>query len=139
MTPFSELMSKMVEECAVKRAEMIETMLIPFLQHTGLSPDEVELVERTEGSTIVLYFRKKEVQNPNHGGDVLVLTRKTGERIAVGKDIEIVVLEIDRGKVRLGISAPKDVGIYRTELMSREDFVDRTDLLLGPDLGESGA
>lgn len=46
---------------------------------------------------------------------MLTLTRKVGEKISVGDDIEIVVKEIRRNQVRIGISAPKTVPIRREE------------------------
>jgi carbon storage regulator len=48
---------------------------------------------------------------------MLVLTRKTNEAIAIGPDIAVTVLRIERGKVRLGISAPSETPIARTELL----------------------
>lgn len=48
---------------------------------------------------------------------MLVLSRKLNERIFIGEDICIVVVDIDRGKIRLGITAPLDVPIYREELL----------------------
>jgi carbon storage regulator len=48
---------------------------------------------------------------------VLVLSRKEGEEIVIGKDIVITVVDIEHGKVRLGISAPRDVPIFRKELL----------------------
>ncbi|MBC7319920.1 carbon storage regulator CsrA [bacterium] len=47
---------------------------------------------------------------------MLVLTRKRGQSIIVGDDIEVTILEIDRDHVKLGISAPKSVKVYRREL-----------------------
>lgn len=47
---------------------------------------------------------------------MLVLSRKLGERIYINDNIVITIVEIDRGKVRLGIEAPKDVEILREEL-----------------------
>jgi|YNPBryunderm2012_1023409.scaffolds.fasta_scaffold00111_16 carbon storage regulator len=47
---------------------------------------------------------------------MLVLTRKRGQSILVGDDIEITILEIDRDHVKLGINAPKSVKVYRREL-----------------------
>lgn len=47
---------------------------------------------------------------------MLVLSRKTGESIMLGDDIEIVVLSVDKDTVKLGITAPKSVGIYRKEI-----------------------
>ena len=47
---------------------------------------------------------------------MLILSRKKGESIKIGDDIEIFVSEIKGDKVRLGISAPGDMKICRTEL-----------------------
>ena len=48
---------------------------------------------------------------------MLILTRKLGETIHIGDTISVTVVEIDRGKIRLGIAAPGDVPIYRQELL----------------------
>lgn len=48
---------------------------------------------------------------------MLVLSRKLGEKIYIGPNICITVVDIDRGKIRLGIEAPRDVPIYRQELL----------------------
>jgi len=48
---------------------------------------------------------------------MLVLSRKLGEKIFIGDSICITVVDIDRGKIRLGIEAPRDVAIYRQELL----------------------
>ena len=48
---------------------------------------------------------------------MLVITRRLGERIVIGEDIVITVLDIDRGKIRLGFEAPRDVPIWREELL----------------------
>ena len=47
---------------------------------------------------------------------MLILTRKRGERIRIGEHIEVVVTEMRRGHVRLGISAPPGVPIFREEI-----------------------
>lgn len=47
---------------------------------------------------------------------MLALSRKTGESIVIGSDIEFTVLEIKGDQVKLGISAPKTVPIYRKEI-----------------------
>lgn len=47
---------------------------------------------------------------------MLALTRKKNEAIIVNDNIEIKVLEIIGDKVKLGISAPKEVSIYREEI-----------------------
>lgn len=48
---------------------------------------------------------------------MLVLSRKLGEKIIIGDQITITVLDVDRGKVRLGIEAPRSVPVYRQELL----------------------
>jgi len=40
---------------------------------------------------------------------MLVLSRKLGEKIFIGENICITVVDIDRGKIRIGIEAPRDV------------------------------
>ncbi len=46
---------------------------------------------------------------------MLVLSRKLGERISIGKSVEIVVLKVMGNRVRLGIVAPTDVPICRPD------------------------
>ncbi len=52
---------------------------------------------------------------------MLVVTRKTEESIIIADNIEIVVLEVGKDRVKLGITAPKDVKIIRNELRSAQD------------------
>lgn len=47
---------------------------------------------------------------------MLVLTRKSKQSIMIGDDIEVMVLSTDGAKVRLGIQAPTDVSVHRTEI-----------------------
>jgi carbon storage regulator len=62
---------------------------------------------------------------------MLVLSRREGERIVIGPDIVVEVVECSRGKrVRLGISAPQEVAIYREELAVRMN--ERRQGMLGP-------
>ncbi len=54
---------------------------------------------------------------------MLVLSRKLGEKIIIGegdRTITITVVDIDRGKIRLGIEAPREVAIYRQELLPQD-------------------
>jgi len=48
---------------------------------------------------------------------MLVLTRKKHQSIIIGNDIEISVLEVTGDKVRLGIQAPRDVSVFRKEVL----------------------
>lgn len=47
---------------------------------------------------------------------MLALTRKRGEAIVIDNNIEIMILETKGDQVRLGISAPKNVPVYRKEV-----------------------
>jgi carbon storage regulator len=47
---------------------------------------------------------------------MLVLSRKQGEKVQIGTDITLTVLEVKGNRVRLGIGAPPDVSILRAEL-----------------------
>ena len=47
---------------------------------------------------------------------MLVLSRKLNEKVRIGNDITVVVVEIRGGKVRLGIEAPREVPVHREEV-----------------------
>lgn len=47
---------------------------------------------------------------------MLALTRKKGEALVINNNIEITILDIKGEQVKIGISAPKDVSIYRKEV-----------------------
>ena len=47
---------------------------------------------------------------------MLVLTRKTNQSIMIGDDIEVSVLAVARDKIRLGITAPREVPVFRKEV-----------------------
>lgn len=52
---------------------------------------------------------------------MLVVTRKIEESIIIADNIEIVVLEVGKDRVKLGITAPKNVKIIRNELRNAQD------------------
>ena len=47
---------------------------------------------------------------------MLALTRKKGEALMINNNVEITILEVRGDQVKIGISAPKDVPIYRKEV-----------------------
>jgi len=51
---------------------------------------------------------------------MLVLSRKPGEQIQIGKEITVTVVRSEDGRARIGIDAPADIPIHRTELLKRE-------------------
>lgn len=50
---------------------------------------------------------------------MLIVTRKKGESILIGDDIEVSISKIEDGSVKIAISAPKDVTILRKEVHDR--------------------
>jgi carbon storage regulator len=50
---------------------------------------------------------------------MLVLSRKRGEGIMIGQDIELTVMDVRGNKVRLGLNAPHQVPIHREEVYRR--------------------
>jgi carbon storage regulator len=58
---------------------------------------------------------------------MLVLSRKRGERIVIGSNINLTVVDIRGSKVRLAFDAPRDVSIHRQEISRR--IQDKTQLI----------
>jgi carbon storage regulator len=52
---------------------------------------------------------------------MLVLSRKPGQRIVIGEDVVITVVEFRGNVVRLGIEAPRSVPVYREEVLARDE------------------
>ena len=50
---------------------------------------------------------------------MLVVTRRTGEKIMIGDNMEIMVISVQGPQVRIGIKAPKDVSVHREEIYKR--------------------
>jgi carbon storage regulator len=51
--------------------------------------------------------------------NVLVLSRKLGERILIGDRIVVTVAKLENGQVRLGIEAPREISVFREEIEPR--------------------
>jgi carbon storage regulator len=49
---------------------------------------------------------------------MLVLTRKLNESIMIGEDIEVMVLDVREGFVKLGIKAPREIQVHRQEVFA---------------------
>ncbi|MGL4464347.1 MAG: carbon storage regulator [Planctomycetia bacterium] len=60
---------------------------------------------------------------------MLVLTRKLNQKIRIGQDIVVTVVRVDGDRVRLGIEAPLDVAVQRSELV---DFLFEPSALCEP-------
>lgn len=53
---------------------------------------------------------------------MLVLSRKKNESIVIGENIIVTVVDMQTGKVRLGIEAPKGIRVDRAEIRAKPDF-----------------
>lgn len=63
---------------------------------------------------------------------MLVLTRKPGEQIVIGNNIRVTVLAIQGSQIKLGIDAPGDVSIFRSELLEAGDVASVSTTLSQP-------
>ena len=52
---------------------------------------------------------------------MLILQRKAGESLLIGENVEVSILSVEAGRVRLAIEAPKSVSILRSELRNAAD------------------
>ncbi len=51
---------------------------------------------------------------------MLILTRRIGEKLLIGDDIEVIILDINRSQVKIGIKAPRELTVLREELFIRD-------------------
>lgn len=52
---------------------------------------------------------------------MLVVTRRTDESLIISDNIEITILEVSKDRVKLGVSAPRDIKIIRNELLDAQN------------------
>jgi len=50
---------------------------------------------------------------------MLILTRRVGETVVIGNEIEVTVLGVKGNQVRIGVKAPRDVAVHREEILER--------------------
>ena len=50
---------------------------------------------------------------------MLILTRRVGETLMIGDDVTVTVLGVKGSQVRLGVDAPREVGVHRQEIYER--------------------
>lgn len=50
---------------------------------------------------------------------MLILTRKVGESIMIGESVEVKVLGLRAGQIKIGIEAPRDLEVHREEIYER--------------------
>ena len=50
---------------------------------------------------------------------MLILTRRVGETVVIGNDVDVTVLGVKGNQVRLGVKAPREVSVHREEIYKR--------------------
>jgi len=50
---------------------------------------------------------------------MLILTRRVGETVIIGNDVDVTVLGVKGNQVRLGVKAPREVSVHREEIYQR--------------------
>ena len=51
---------------------------------------------------------------------MLILTRRTGESLRIGNDVEVTVMAVNGSQVRIGIKAPRSIAVDRREIAERK-------------------
>ncbi|MBP1564509.1 MAG: carbon storage regulator CsrA [Oscillospiraceae bacterium] len=64
---------------------------------------------------------------------MLILSRKVGETLCINDDIEIKIVEVSGDKVKVGIEAPKDVSVLRSELRHTMESNKNASAAISPD------
>jgi carbon storage regulator len=76
-----------------------------------------------DSAALVATLLSQDTSNPSgqlwRDRTMLVLSRKIGEKILIGKDISVTVVRVAQGMVRIGVEAPAELSIVREEIKDR--------------------
>jgi carbon storage regulator len=70
---------------------------------------------------------------------MLVLSRKLNQSIMIGDDVRIVVVSVDRDQVKIGIEAPRDISVHRSEVYEEIKRTNRGAAEAGGAIDSSGS
>lgn len=146
LSPFSvrqdyeiELDEATIKELEIESHEDVAIMTTVTLNEvaekttTNLKAPIIINIKNKKGKQIILNNDKYKIKEPLMGeNNMLVLSRKKGESILIGENIEISVMKIDDGSVKLSINAPKEISILRKELVL--EVTDENKAAIGGDL-----
>lgn len=146
VSPFSvrqdyeiELDEATIKELGIESYEDVAVMntvtlnAVPEKITTNLRAPIIINIKNKKGKQIILNNDKYEIKEPLMGeSSMLVLSRKKGESILIGENIEISVMKIEDGLVKLSINAPKEISILRKELVL--EITDENKAAIGGDL-----
>jgi len=68
---------------------------------------------------------------------MLVLSRKINQSIMVGDNVRIVIVGVDRDQVKLGIEAPRDIAVHRSEVYEEIQRANQSAAAGGPPVGDT--
>ena len=68
---------------------------------------------------------------------MLVLSRKVNQSIMVGDNVRVVVVAVDRDQVKLGIEAPREIAVHRSEIYEEIQRSNRSAAAAGAPVGEA--
>jgi carbon storage regulator len=73
-----------------------------------------------------------QAQYAKEGAPMLVLSRKVNQSIMVGDNVRVVVVAVDRDQVKLGIEAPREIAVHRSEIYEEIQRTNRSAAAAAP-------
>ncbi len=105
-------------------AQRLDTLGIKVVLDDLANPDS--LSQGIQNSTLRLSANKHLDDVAGWRTDMLILTRRVGESLVIGDEVNVTVLGIKGNQVRIGVNAPKNVSVHREEIYQRiqQEFVE---------------
>jgi carbon storage regulator len=100
----------------------METMLSPLKCECcpPASYNQLNHTPTSSGQTWVYSVLEAHLATSSEANPMLILTRRAGEALRIGDDIEVTVMAVNGTQVRIGIKAPREVAVDREEIAERK-------------------